>query len=189
MNFREAAIHTNRSTIELKTEFEDILDAMEAIGQNKDITIGLIDFWLNGSTLTNYEIYLDSFKAYKMLTEQGIPPKYIKNALASDSIDKYLLFKNAALNFIGEPLTRDFQELIIKPLHRLYVEPSEQQEAEKIEQLKKGRSTIKALSGNISKTIKELQKIKPYHLAGSDVESILITLEQIEHTITHQLSE
>ena len=189
MNFRQAAQYTNRSTIEVKEEFQDIIEAMEEIGHERAITVGLIDFWLNGSALINYEIYLEKFKAYTLLKEQGIPAEHISNALSSDSVDKYLLFKNAALNFIGEELTPDFKSLVIDPLLKVCVNPIEQERAEKLAQLSKGRDTIKSLSSPISKVIKELQKIKPWCIAGSDVEVVLFKLEQIEHTITHQLSE
>jgi len=190
MTYREAAIYANRSLIEIKTEFEDIIEAMQEIKIGKEITIQLLEFWLFGTLPVSYKINLGLLNPEDLLESQGIPREHIENALSeSNPIDKYVLFKNACLHSIGEELTPDFKHLVINPIMKMYVQPTKKNKAERLEQLKKGRETIKTLGANISKTIKELNKIKPYHIAGSDVESVLIKLEQIEYTIKHQFSE
>ena len=189
MNFREAGLYTNRSTIELKTEFEDIIEAMEEIGHNGGITVELLDFWLYGSVPTNYRTYLDLFNAESLLKKAGVPAEHINNALTENATtDKYLLFKNACLNFVGEELTRDFKPLVINPLLKMFVKPSEKDKAERVQQLSEARTTIKDISATISKTITTLEKMKPHYIAGTDVENVLTELKNIEHTIINQIA-
>ena len=189
MNFREAGIYTDRSTIELKTEFEIILEAMNAIGQKNDITVELLNFWLYGSIPTNYSIYMSLLDGESLLKKAGVPTEYIHNALMENTAtDKYLLFKNACLNFIGEELTSDFKPLVLNPLFKMFVKPSTKDKDERVQQLSDARATIKAMSGTISKTITTLEKMKPHYIAGTDVESILIKLKQTEHTIINQIA-
>ncbi len=189
MNYRQAGIYTDRSTIELKTEFEDIIEAMGEIGQSKEITHALLDFWLHGSVPTNNDIYLQQLHVEKLLKDNGIPAEHIKNSLGGNApLDKYTLFKNACLNFIGEDLTPDFKTLVIEPLIKHYVMPSEASKKHKLKQLEVARKTIKRLSPSIDKSIAELSKIEPYVIAGTFEETILIKLQQIEHLIVNQIA-
>jgi len=189
MNFREAGLYTNRSTIELRTEFEDVIEALEAIGHSGSITVELLDFWLYGSVPTNYRIYINLLNAESLLKKVGVPAEHINSALAENAAtDKYLLFKNACLNFVGEELAKDFKPLVIDPLLKMYVQRSEKDKAERVQQLSQARETIKAMSGTISKTITTLEEIKPHHIGGTDVENVLIELKNIQHTITNQIA-
>lgn len=189
MNYREAAIYANVSKIEVKTEFEDILEAMEAIGHSKSISIDMMDFWLNGATLANYEIYLRSLDAEKLLSDNGIPKMFIKDVLQSDAIDRYVLFKNACLNFIGEELTTDFKTLVLDPINEIYIKPFEANKALKEKQLKTARATIIKLKPVLSKAIEDMRKLEPHTIAGTFEETILIKLEQVQHLIINQLEE
>ncbi|PHS58820.1 MAG: hypothetical protein COB17_02415 [Sulfurimonas sp.] len=187
MNYREAAAYANRSTIELKTEFEDILEAMEAIGQSKSISIDMMDFWLNGSTLVNYEIYLRQLNVEKLLSDNGIPKEHIRNVLQSDTIDRYVLFKNACLSFIGEDLTADFKELIINPITKMYIKPHEVNKAHSAKQLKVARGVIIGFKPALNKAILDIRKLEPHTIAGTFEETILLKLEQVQHLIINQL--
>ena len=192
MNFREAAIYTNRSTIELRTEFEDILEAMEAIGRPKaeGITTNLIDFWLHGSTLLNYTAYMVLLNVYEPLIKAGLPREFTTTALSeSCPIDRYLLFKNACLHFVGEELTDDFKTLVVDPLIKMYAEPSKKTQQDKRNQLGTARNTIKAIAPSIRKTIAELNKIEAPLMAGTFEEEIFIKLQQIEHLIVNQIEQ
>jgi len=188
MNYRQAGIYTDRSTIELKTEFEEILEAMEEMGQSKEITTGLLDFWLHGSTLVNYDIYMQKLRADTLLQQQGIPNEHIKGVLHSNQIDKYLLFKNACLNFVGEKLTEDFKTLVIDPIMKIYVEPTIKAKEYRQKRIKEARESIKKVSKNISAVNQELSKIEPHAIAGTFEETIYLKLQQIEHLIVNQLS-
>lgn len=187
MNYRDAGIYTNRSTIELKTEFEEILEALEAIGQKQEITIELLDFWLNGSILTNYDIWLGRLNVEKLLKDSGVPKEHLKNVLQDNSLDRYVLFKNACLSFIGEELTADFKTLILDPIDKLYTKPHEEGLKHKAKQLSNARDSIKKLKPSITKAIKELQAIEPYVIAGTFEENIFIKLQQIEHLLINQI--
>jgi hypothetical protein len=192
MNFREAGLYTNRSTLELRTEFEDILEAMEAIGRPKaeGITVNLIDFWLNGSTLLNYTAYMVLLNAHEPLIKAGLPRELTTMAINENCpIDRYVLFKNACLHFMGEELTDDFKTLVVDPLIKMYAEPSKKAQESKNNQLGTARKAIKAITPNIRKTIAELNKIQPHIIAGTFEESIFIKLQQIEDLIVNQLIE
>ena len=187
MTYREAATYTNRSTIEIKTEFEDILEALEEAGIKQDITIDLLDFWLNGSVLVNYDIYLTRLDAEKLLRDNGVPTRHITTALRGDALDKYVLFKNVCLNFIGEELTTDFKTLILDPINEMYVKPYEANEAHKAKQLKAARDLIVKLKPDLGKAIEQLRELEPHIIAGTFEETILLKMEQMQHLIINQL--
>ncbi|WP_151899714.1 hypothetical protein MLC52_09740 [Sulfurimonas sp. NW15] len=187
MTYREAATYTNRSTIEIKTEFEDILEALEEAGIKQEITIELLDFWLNGSVLVNYDIYLTRLDAEKLLKDKGIPTRHISQALRSDALDKYVLFKNVCLNFIGEELTADFKTLILDPINEMYVKPYEASKAHKAKQLKVARDLIVKFKPDLGKAIEQLRGLDPHTIAGTFEETILLKMEQMQHLIINQL--
>lgn len=187
MKYREAAAYTNRSTIEIKTEFEDILEALEEIGNKQEISIALLDFWLHGSILPNYHIYLQKLNAEQLLANNGVPRQHIKSILQDDALDRYLLFKNACLNFIGEELTDDFKTAILEPIDKLYTQPYDQDKQHRAKELAKVRNIIKDLKPNIEKSITGIKEVEPYIIAGTFEENIFIKLQQIEHLIVNQV--
>ena len=189
MTYREAAAYTNKSTIEIKTEFEDILEALEEAGLKQEITIELLDFWLNGSVLVNYDIYLTRLDAEKLLKDNGVPTQHISAILKGDALDKYVLFKNACLSFIGEELTADFKTLMLDPINKMYVKPYEVSKANKEKKLQSARETILKLKPELLKTIQEFRKIEPYILAGTFEETILIELDKAYYLIENQVVE
>ena len=189
MNYREAAIYANISKIEVKTEFEDILEAMEAIGHSKSISIDMMDFWLNGATLVNYDVYLRKLDAETLLSDNGIPRRFIHNVLQSDAIDRYVLFKNACLNFIGEELTTDFKTLVLDPINEIYIKPYEENEALKKKRRKAARDAIINLKPALAKTIEDIRKLEPHTIAGTFEETILLKFEQVQHLIINQLGD
>lgn len=190
MNYREAALYTNKSKIEIKSEFEYILEAMEAMGKNRSISSSLLDFWLYGSIPVNYYIYMEQLNASKLLQEHGISGEHIKSILSDNApIDKYLLFKNVCLNFVGEELTHDFQSLIIDPINKIIVEPSQTYKSNRLEKLQKAKKVIVSVSPSLTKVTRELEKIEPHFIGGTVVETILIKLQQIEFLIENQIKE
>lgn len=189
MNYRAAAAYTNRSTTEIKEEFKSILEAYEEIGHKQELSIGLLDFWLHGTILVNYHFYLKKLDVEQLLKGNGVPSKHIANILNDDTLDRYVLFKNACLNFIGEELTDDFKTLILDPIAELHIQPHEKNRQYRLKQIDKAHSSIKALMPTIKKTIKELEAIEPYIIAGTPADSILIKLNQMEFLISHQIEE
>jgi uncharacterized protein YktB (UPF0637 family) len=128
--------------------------------------------------------------AHEPLVKAGLPKKFTSIAINDNCpIDRYLLFKNACLHFIGEELTDDFKSLVVDPLIKMYVEPSKKENEHKRNRLSTARKTIKAITPSIRKTIGELNKIEPHIMAGTFEESIFIKLQQIEDLVVNQLIE
>lgn len=187
MNFRAAAMYTNRSKTEIKTELEPILEALEEIGCKQKLGIGLLDFWLHGTIPINYHIYLQELNAEQLLKDNGVPGEHISTILSGDTLDNYALFKNACLNFIGEELTVDFKTVVLDPINKLLIQPHEQDKKHKTKELERVRNIIKNLKSGIAKAISDIEKVEPHIIAGTFEESIFIKLKQIEHLVINQI--
>ncbi len=124
-----------------------------------------------------------------LLNNYDIPKSYISNIINSDLIDKYVLFKNVCLAYIGEKTTDDFKTLVVDPIMELYIKPAEKNKQYRIEQLSKAKSNIKVLMPTIIKTISTLETIEPYIIAGTPVEDMLIKLNQIEFLVSNQFED
>jgi len=184
MNYRAAAIYANKPPAIIKQEFENILEALKDAYLNSTLSKELIDFWLHGSPLVNYEMILETLNAKKILLEAGIPGRYLSTVLKTDTpIDHYTLFKNICLYNIGEEFTPDFQIFVIEPIHKIYIEPTIIFEKLKTDEQQKADKTISAISVQLKKSIKDLESLNTSMMAGTVQETIMIQLININSKI------
>lgn len=179
MNYREAALYANKTQLEVKAEFEGILDAMGSGLGLEVLTTDLIEFWLNGSIPANYDLYIKKLHGADVLLDNGIPKEYTALVLSSESpIDKFIFFKNVCLKFIGEEPTADFKALIVDPIIKMYIEPMEQNKKIRIEKIAKAKTILFSISPALNKIISEVEKIEPNILTGTNGEAIFYELLQ-----------
>lgn len=181
MNYREAALYANKTQLEVKTEFESILDAMGSGLGLEVLTTELLEFWLNGSIPANYDSYIKKLHGSDILLENGILKEYTALVLSSEApIDKFVFFKNVCLKFIGEEPTADFNALILDPVIKMYIEPMEQNKKIRIEKIAKAKTILFSISPALNKMISEVEKIETHILIGANGEEILNELKKLQ---------
>jgi len=188
MTYREAAIYANKHPREIKEEFENILEAFEEANLPHKLTKELIDFWLHGSIIINYEMILKRLKAKDILLSIGLPQKSLSTILSTHAtIDHYLLLKNICLNRVFEEFTSDFQTLVLEPINKLYIEPSIKFENAKLIEIEKANKVITSLSKPIQDSINKLDKLNKSALAGTVQETLLIEFTKLDELISDRI--
>lgn len=183
MNNTQLSVYIGTAPAQTRKLFDAIRQAFEDASLG-EVTREIADLYLYGQRPSNYAYYLKKLDAIKLLSAQGgFKPMIAETIIKHGLYDPWVMLLATAQHFIGETITSEFETLIIQPSDD-YLKQGDAKEDERKAALAKARKTINAISDPLKKASRELEKIEPWMMSGTDEDSIKheinIMLEKLE---------
>lgn len=171
----------------VRKNFDDLREAFEDVGLDGFVNIQIADLYMHGSTPVNYKIFLERLDALSLIVEKGGFKVYDAEAALKNTVyDQWVLLKSAALNKLDKPIPKEFKELVLDPINA-YLESINESKAERDQELKKAQDIVDSIIEPLKKASAELEKIAPYHMAGSNQEAIKFKIDGILSSLGIQI--